>query len=63
MAHIELYVKVKTLSLTERKDLATRGFQKIPDTPTKTCWSPAQFQKGQPTHCKTTYAFPLSPLG
>jgi len=28
------------------KDLATCGFQKkIPDTPTKTCWSRAQFQK------------------
>ena len=32
--------------------------KKIPHTPTKTRWSWAQFQKGQPTPCKTTYAFP-----
>ena len=52
------------LSITlKSKDLATRGFQKIPDTPTKTCRSQAQFQKGQPTPCKTTCAFPRSPLG
>jgi len=32
------------------------------DTPTKTDWSWAQLQKGQPTPCKTTHAFPHSPL-
>jgi len=36
---------------------------KIQDTPTKTGWSRAEFQKGQPTPCQTTYAFPRSPLG
>jgi len=29
----------------------------IPYTSTKVRWSWAQFQKGQPTLCKTTYAF------
>ena len=52
------------LSITlKSKNLATCGFQKIPDTPTKTHWSRAQFQKGQRTPCKTTYAFPHLPLG
>jgi len=56
-------LQAKTLYHTESKDLATHGFQKNPDTPTKTHWSRAQFQKGQPTPCKTTYAFRCSPLG
>jgi len=34
------------------------GTHTIPDTPTKTHWSWAQFQKGQPTPCKTV----LGPL-
>jgi len=29
------------------------AFKKIPAHPLKTCWSWAQFQKGQPTLCKT----------
>jgi len=40
------------------KDLATYY-----NTPTKTHWSWAQFQKGQPTPCIMTYAFSRSPLG
>jgi len=55
------------LSITlKSKGLATHmAFKKIPDTPTKTHWSQAQFQKGQPTPCKTMhiYTFPCSPLG
>ena len=53
-------LQAKTITL-KSKDLATCGFQKK-DTPTKTRWSQTQFQKGQPTPCKTKYAFPHSPL-
>ena len=49
--------------ILKSKDLATCGFQKMQDTPTKTHWSHVQYQKGQPTHCQTTYAFSRSPLG
>jgi len=30
------------------------AFTEIPDTPARTCWSQAQFQKGWHTPCKTT---------
>jgi len=47
MACIELYAAGQKIPITlKSKDLATHGFQKkIPDTPTKTCWSQAQSQK------------------
>jgi len=34
------------------------AFKKIPDTPTKTHWSWAQFQKSQPTPAKLRMLFP-----
>ena len=48
-------LQVKTFITMKCKNLATLGFQKIPDTPTKTRWSWAQSQKGHPTPYKTTY--------
>ena len=46
----------KTPYHTEKQGFGYPGFQnKIQDTLTKTGWSWAQFQKGQPTPCKTTY--------
>ena len=39
------------------------AFEKIPGTPTKSRWSRAEFQKVQPTPCKTTYDSPHSHLG
>jgi len=47
-------------SLSTRKSKKKHGFLKIPDTPTKTRWSRAQFRKGQPTHCKSMHAFVYS---
>ena len=35
----------------------------VPYTSTKICWSWAQFQKGQPTLSKSTYAFPAHASG
>ena len=60
MTCIELYDAGQTLSHSMKsKDLATRAFQnKFYTHPPKTHWSWAQFQKGQPTPCKTTYTFP-----
>jgi len=56
--------QVKNLYHTEKQGFGYPWLsKKIPDTPTKTCWSWAQFQKGQPTPCKTTCVFPRSPLG
>jgi len=46
---------------TGQNSLSTYGFSKIADTPTKTHWSRAQFQKGQLIPCKTRYAFLHSP--
>jgi len=48
MACIEFYATGQNSITLKSKDLATHGFQKNPDTPTKTHWSWAQFQKGQP---------------
>jgi len=57
-------LQVKTLYHTEKQGFGYPWLSKeIPETPTKTCWSRAQFQKGQPTPCKTTNTFPRSPLG
>jgi len=43
------HIMVQLTATLKNKDLATKGFQKtIPDTPTKTRSSHAQFQKGQP---------------
>ena len=57
MAFIELGAKGQNSITLKSKDLATCGFQERlqahPPKPTET----AQFQKGQPTPCKTTYAF------
>ena len=50
-------LQAKTLYHTEKQGLGYL-WPKNPDTPTKTRWSRAQFQKGQPTPCKTMYAFP-----
>ena len=55
--HWTLCYRSKLSIALKSKDLATHGFpKKIPDAPTKTRWSWAQFQKGQPTPRKTTYA-------
>ena len=51
MLQVKLFVTLKS------KDLANRGLQKISR---HTCWSWVQFQKGQPTSCKTMYVFPCS---
>jgi len=57
-------LQAKTLYHTEKQGFGYLWLsKKIPDTPTKTRWSWAQFQKGQPTPNKTTYTFPCSPLG
>jgi len=59
MACIGLDTTGKNSISVKSKDLAICDSQrKIPDTPTKTSWSQAQFQKGQPTSCKTMHAFP-----
>jgi len=63
MACIELHTTGKNSITLKRRIWLPVAFKKIPDTPTKTRWSQAQFQKGQPTPCKTTYTFPHSPLG
>jgi len=54
-------LQAKTLYRTEKQGFGYIWLSKK-DTPTKTHWSQTQFQKGQPTPCKTTYAFPHSPL-
>ena len=57
-------VQVKHTVALKSKDLATRGFQKKFQThPLKPAEVAPNFQKGQPTPCKTAYAFPHSPLG
>ena len=53
----------KLSNTLKSKDMAILAFKKIPDTPTKTGWSWAQFQKGQPTPCKTIYCFSLLTSG
>ena len=51
-------LQVKTLNTLKSKGFGYPGsHKKIPDTLTKWLKS-SQFQKGQPTPCKTTYAFP-----
>ena len=58
MACIELYVRGKNY-YTEKQVFGYLWLsKKKPDTPTKTCWSQAQFQKGQPTPCKLYMLFP-----
>jgi len=57
-------LQAKTLYHTEKQGFGYLWLSKRnSDTPTKTRWGWAQFQKGQPTPCKTTYAFPRSLLG
>jgi len=55
MAYIEFHVTGQNSVTPKSKDLASRGFQ-------KNSKSQAQFQKGQPPPCKTTYAFHRSSL-
>jgi len=55
--HWTLSYRSKTLSHWKSRIWLHVAFKKIPDTPTTTCWSWVQFQKGQPIPCKTTYAF------
>jgi len=63
MAFIEFYATGQNSISHWKARICYPWLQKnIPDTPTKTRWSQAQFQNGQPTPCKTTYAFPRSPL-
>jgi len=58
MACIEVYATGKnSLSYWKARIWLPMAFKIIPDTPTKSCWSQAQFQKGQPIPCKTMYAF------
>jgi len=61
MACIELYAAGKNSLLHWKARICYLWLSKK-DTPTKTRWSQTQFQKGQPTPFKTTYAFPHSPL-
>jgi len=43
-------LQAKTLYHTEKQGFGYPWLSKeIPETPTKTCWSRAQFQKGQPS--------------
>jgi len=54
MTCIELSVRGQKLSTTWKARICQSSLSnKIQDTPTKTDWSWAQFQKGQPTSCKT----------
>jgi len=56
-------IQVKTYCHTKKQGFIYLWLSKTnPDTPTKTRWSQAQFQKGPPTPCKTRYIFPYSPL-
>ena len=59
MTCIDLYVRGQN-SLPHRKARIWLPWlqKKIADTPTKTRWSWAQFQKGQPTPCKLCMLFP-----
>ena len=67
MAFNELHAgyRSKLTATLKNMDLATKAFQNEFQiyTPAKTRLGRAQFQKGQPTTCKTRYAFPYSPLG
>jgi len=64
MTCIELGVRGQKLSTTLKgKDLAILAFKYNSRHTHQTSWSRDQFQKGQPTSCKTTHAFPRSPLG
>jgi len=52
-------LQVKTFYHTEKQGFGYPWLSKTnPDTRTKTRISQAQFQKDQPTPCKTTHAFP-----
>jgi len=53
-------LQAKALYHTEKQVIGYLWLsKKNPDTPTKSHWRWAQLQKGQPTPCKTTYAFHL----
>ena len=60
MAGIELYVRGQNSITLNKEGFGYLAIQKISDTLNKTGLSWAQFQKGQPTPWKTTYAFPCS---
>jgi len=59
--HWTLCYRSKLFITLKSKDLDIPvAFKTIPDTPTKTHWSWAQFQKGQLSLCKTTRFSPLT---